>query len=819
MTTYGRNGIFLTSLAALSILTITSHHPSHTQQATLVLHRSRPAARLVPAPSHHTLSHREHGTRVTVHDLFGNMPVRVKQRAIGSSNGDNEKEMQLLNRQVVGLILAWHRPISVSLKNVDSSGKLQIRANQKLPTRKPEKEQFSPLFDLSFICSVLFQAGYIDPPDWEDWIKTSARTPSVMIKGAISRRPAPSKHVQFISLGMHPVNSESSNNVLYDEINRLFSTSSFGTQEEGSDIEEAVNSQRSKDQRSKTDGFTNKQLKGGGKGVDRWPMFYIRLELMGDAKSSVRDDLDRLREGTLSIVLNVLSAMVTSFLDENHLRPRTRQPRLQRHESKSEANFGTGSRLQRRGERLQILGSNNDSYQEHDFSTWSRIKVGTRVSRSATCLSRSQQTQADDIDIDEREAVESVILKSQKSAGTRHISHPPKHDCEQTLDWKNPVSGATVFINARTGLVVEPHPPERPKTAPSNAKASVPSPPTTANTVAIPNHSRRLTRSVSSSFLSPKPGSWSSDLLRKWENPVFNTPEEGIPQISFNEPNAEGSDILHGRRDHCTELDIQKAFAQCSTSFSARLSKTALKLSRFISQVDRRFVLIYLEEQTYNFLTEGSKLLVLVDQHAADERIRVEGLLANLGSSSTQLAKPIVFELQVREYGLLARYAAYLANWGIWYEIQILPESHKCRISVKALPSAIAERCRIEPKILIELIRSEAWKCSEDGSSVTRKACPQGLLDMLNSRACRSAIMFNDELTKEEAQTLVQRLGDCNFPFQCAHGRPSMIPLVDLGSSSSTGLGEKAFGGGNGWGAQREEKAFGEAWRSWKSGI
>ena len=803
-------------MAALSILTITSHHPSYAQEATLVLHRSRPAARLVPAPSYHTLSHREHGTRVTVQDLFGNMPVRLKQRAIGSSNGDNEKEIQLLNRQIVGLILAWHRPISVSLKNVDSSGKLQIRAGQKLTSKKSEKLQSSYLFDLSFICSVLFQAGYIDPSGWEDWIKTSARTPSVTIRGAISLRPAPSKHVQFISLGMHPVNSESSNNVLYDELNRLFSSSSFGIEEEGSDIEDAVKSKRSKDRRFKTDGFTNKQLKGGGKGVDRWPMFYIRLELMGDAKSAARDDVDRLGEGTLSSVLKVLSAMIISFLEENHLRPRTRLPRLERHESRNSATLGTDPWLQRRGERLQILTSSSDSYREHDFSTWSRIKAGTRVIRSATCPYSSQQTQTHDTDINEKAAVESVNLKSRESVDTAHFSHPPTHDCERTLDWKNPVSGAIVFMNARTGLVVEPCPPKRPQSAPADAKATVSSPQTTANIIAIPNHVQRLTRSVSSSFLNPKLGSWSSDLIRNWENPVFNTTEEGIPQISLDEPNVEGSDILHGRRHHCSELDIQKAFAQCSTSFSARLSKSALKNARVVSQVDKKFVLVYLEEETQTFLNEKSELLVLIDQHAADERIRVEGLLANLSSSLTQLAKPIVFELQVREHGLLARHATYFADWGICYEMQPLPKSQKCRISVNALPSAIAERCRIEPKVLIELIRTEAWKRVEDGSSGTKRACPQGLLDMLNSRACRSAIMFNDELTKEEAQTLIQRLGDCNFPFQCAHGRPSMIPLVDLGTSLNTDLGKKAFGGSNGRGKQREEKGFGEAWRSWK---
>lgn len=747
------------------------------------------------------------------------MPVRVKQRAVGSSSGENEKEIQSLNKKIVGLILAWHRPISVSLKNVDASGKLQIRAKKELPIPKPEKLQSPPLFDLSFICSVLFQAGYIDPSGWEDWIKTSARTPSVMIKGAISLRPAPSKNFQFISLDMHPVNSESSNNILYDEINRLFNSSSFGTQEEGSDIEDAVVSKRSKDRRFKTDGFTNKQLKGGSKGVDRWPMFYIRLELMEDAKLVVRDDVDRLREGTLSIVLNVLSAMVTSFLEENHLRPRTRQPRLQRRDSKNSATVGTDLGLQRRGEGLQILRSSSNSYQEHGFSTWSRIKVGTPVSCSATCPSLSQQSPAGDMNIDEREVAESVVLKPRKFAGPRDLSHAPEHDCDQTLDWKNPISGATVFINARTGLVVEPYPPKKPRIAASDAKASVPSPPTTADTIAIPDHIRRLTRSVSLPFLSPKSGSWSSDLIKKWENPVFSIPEEGIPQICFAELNAKGSDVLHGRRRHCSDLDIQKAFAQCSTSFSATLSKDTLKNSRVISQVDRKFVLICLEEETQRLLNEGSELLVLVDQHAADERIRVEGLLASLRSSSTQLPNPIVFELQVREHGLLARCAAHFADWGVLYDIQPLPKLHKCRISVKALPSAIAERCRIEPKVLIELIRTEAWKRSEDGSSVTRKACPQGLLEMLNSRACRSAIMFNDELTREEAQTLIRRLGDCKFPFQCAHGRPSMIPLVDLSTNSGTDLGKMAFSAGNGWATQREEKGFGEAWRSWKSGI
>ena len=41
--------------------------------------------------------------------------------------------------------------------------------------------------------------------------------------------------------------------------------------------------------------------------------------------------------------------------------------------------------------------------------------------------------------------------------------------------------------------------------------------------------------------------------------------------------------------------------------------------------------------------------------------------------------------------------------------------------------------------------------------------------------------MFNDHMTTKECQGLMNRLSDCAFPFQCAHGRPSMVPLVELG--------------------------------------
>lgn len=47
--------------------------------------------------------------------------------------------------------------------------------------------------------------------------------------------------------------------------------------------------------------------------------------------------------------------------------------------------------------------------------------------------------------------------------------------------------------------------------------------------------------------------------------------------------------------------------------------------------------------------------------------------------------------------------------------------------------------------------------------------------------------MFNDPLSIADCERLIQRLSRCAFPFQCAHGRPSMAPVLDLGTEPRIG--------------------------------
>ena len=51
---------------------------------------------------------------------------------------------------------------------------------------------------------------------------------------------------------------------------------------------------------------------------------------------------------------------------------------------------------------------------------------------------------------------------------------------------------------------------------------------------------------------------------------------------------------------------------------------------------------------------------------------------------------------------------------------------------------------------------------------------------ILSSKACRNAVKFGDFLKPQDCQFLIDKISDCNFPFSCAHGRPTISILMDF---------------------------------------
>ncbi|KAL8899478.1 MAG: hypothetical protein Q9207_006183 [Kuettlingeria erythrocarpa] len=887
---HGGNGVFLASLAAMSILKITSHHHTSRSMAALTFHHTRPAARSVPASFGYQLLNRDHGTKVEVYDLFGNMPVRVKQRGSETANRkDHNQKWESIVKNITGLLLAWHVPVDAIMRNAEPNRKVAVKAKSAAQDDIAADHQNSPLFDLRWICSLLSQAEYLEPNTWDSWTKASARTPLITIRGAFSSQPVESKRTQFISLGVRYLCPSTGANVLYDAVNRIFASSSFGNLEVSSD-DDAARKMKRNDKRFKADGHTNKQLRGTGKGVDRWPMFVIRIELHQEksGRSPGPDSLEQ--ESILSSIVKVLGAMVTGFLSDHHFRPRKSRKRqrpasIDQRRSSPVASENGGSPIafkhvsesrhagpresRSNGNRIPIRGLlgytvlmpnfrvDRNQYNGEGVGVQSRIKSGNnRGVGNAVAAVLNNPAKIDSVLSDSTPSSRPVTSHASRTDG-----EAPRVDHDDVVTWINPMTKDIVSVCSRTGLVI---PKARSDAISQNSTASAS--PAVRESSANSMFSRCLsTRTV------PKPESWLSGFLKDWENPVFSPAmEQDIPRISYDGPILGAPDPRHGRGHQCSHLDPEKVFSSESLALSTKISKAKLSSARIISQVDKKFILIKTDplQQDATNPTPGEdyqQVLFLIDQHAADERIRVEDLLIDLCNSPSPetlcitasfkhkpavatafLSKALCFQIKHQEHPMFAAHAHHFANWGILYDLSLpqaghapLEGPHLCKIIVKALPPVIAERCKLEPKLLIELLRKEVWKRAEDGTGavgphvpalaaessehhsgsdwLTRiSTCPQGILDMLNSRSCRSAIMFNDELSLEECEVLVKRLARCTFPFQCAHGRPSLVPLVALGNGVGGDMGFCSRGQGEAEGSEAAEVSFADAWRKWK---
>ncbi len=163
-------------------------------------------------------------------------------------------------------------------------------------------------------------------------------------------------------------------------------------------------------------------------------------------------------------------------------------------------------------------------------------------------------------------------------------------------------------------------------------------------------------------------------------------------------------------------------------------------------------------------IAETSSGMILVDQHAAHERIVYEKLkLANEKSvvESQTLLMPETLELGFREAQLLGVIAEALKDYGF----DIEPFGGTTFI-IKSVP-AIIDKKETAPFIL-EMIDNLVDK-------KTNAIKNQWLDDTLMLMACHSAIRANHNMNIKEMEQLLLDLEKCSNPLHCPHGRPTMI--------------------------------------------
>ncbi|MBC2715358.1 MAG: DNA mismatch repair endonuclease MutL [Desulfobacteraceae bacterium] len=164
-------------------------------------------------------------------------------------------------------------------------------------------------------------------------------------------------------------------------------------------------------------------------------------------------------------------------------------------------------------------------------------------------------------------------------------------------------------------------------------------------------------------------------------------------------------------------------------------------------------------------LCEGDGELIVVDQHAAHERIAYERLKtarrSNTHPSSQKLMIPETFELGYRETAVIEQMLDDLNSLGL--EIEHFGGN---TFVVKSVPVLIADR-EIRPLILEIAEAMDAFGYSP------------GLEDALDQciilMACHSAIRAHQSLSIKEMKELLVQLDQCENPFHCPHGRPTFV--------------------------------------------
>jgi len=156
--------------------------------------------------------------------------------------------------------------------------------------------------------------------------------------------------------------------------------------------------------------------------------------------------------------------------------------------------------------------------------------------------------------------------------------------------------------------------------------------------------------------------------------------------------------------------------------------------------------------------------LMVLDQHAAHERILYEEALRNLTerqASSQQVLFPTVSELSPREFQILEEHKELIQKLG--FEIKHFGGR---TVLVTAVPTLIRNKSGevFLREILTQL--EEEGKIEKDRVKAVAK-----------SFACHGAVKAGERLTQEEMHSLVRQLFSTHEPYSCPHGRPTVIKL------------------------------------------
>lgn len=184
------------------------------------------------------------------------------------------------------------------------------------------------------------------------------------------------------------------------------------------------------------------------------------------------------------------------------------------------------------------------------------------------------------------------------------------------------------------------------------------------------------------------------------------------------------------------------------------LTESSKKQFSIIGQLFKTYWLIEFEDKLY-----------IIDQHAAHEKVLYEKTMARLANkdfTSQRISPPIVMTLDARECEMLEKYRPQIEQFG--YEVEHFGGKE---YMISAIPDNLFN---IDMKdLFIEML--------DDFSNATGRQTPDIITEKVASMSCKAAVKGNDKLTLPEINKLIDDLLSLDNPYNCPHGRPTIISM------------------------------------------
>lgn len=169
--------------------------------------------------------------------------------------------------------------------------------------------------------------------------------------------------------------------------------------------------------------------------------------------------------------------------------------------------------------------------------------------------------------------------------------------------------------------------------------------------------------------------------------------------------------------------------------------------------------------KTY-WIIEQADNIYIIDQHAAHERAIYEELTEKLKNQeviSQRLLQPVTVDLSEREQAVLKENKQLIENFG--FEIE---EFGKNTYAIRSVPYIFKNPADISFfKDILEMLFEKNFENIYDTKT-----------DAIATMACKAAVKGNDRLDYLEAKALIEKIIRLENPFNCPHGRPTIVKLT-----------------------------------------